>query len=228
MFSQNISTNIRNNFPRITTSYFTQFNRKKYTDSLYSHYNINFPASVQSSVAKRKSEFLAGRLCAKKCLSQYDLSSQVFIGTHREPVWPDGVLGAISHTNNIAGALITKCQDYNGVGLDIENVMSNETVHSISSQIMSKEELRYCNSCNANKNTIFTLIFSAKESFFKAAFSQVQKYFDFHAVKILHISENFLTFRVTEELSEVFQPGYEFSVSWGEIDTQTILTYALL
>lgn len=228
MFSQDISANIRNVFPSKTTYYFTQFNRQKYADNLFNQFDISFPASVQKSVVKRKSEFLAGRLCAKKCLSQYDLVSQVSIGTHREPVWPDGVLGAISHTNNIAGALITKSQDISGVGLDIENVMSNETMHSISSQIMSKEELHYCNSYNADNNTIYTLVFSAKESFFKAAFSQVQKYFDFNAVKVLRISRNLVTFKVTEQLSKGLQPGYEFSVNWMKIDTKTILTYTLL
>lgn len=88
--------------------YATQFNRQGYTDSLFSHFDLSLPSSVQKSFVKRKFKFLAGRLCAKKCLSQYGYIGDVSIGAHREPVWPDGFLGAISHTDNITGALTTE------------------------------------------------------------------------------------------------------------------------
>ncbi|VCW80364.1 hypothetical protein BANRA_00703 [Acinetobacter baumannii] len=70
-------------------------------DHIYQELNIFLPPNIKSSRFIRQLEFLTGRLAAKYALQSLNLQdSIVYQGRHGEPLWPEGVMGGISHVGS--------------------------------------------------------------------------------------------------------------------------------
>lgn len=166
--------------------YYCQFSKNSYSDDLFAYYRVEFPEQLKNAVIKRRAEFLAGRYCASKVLMQQGITeSTIGIGAHRNPLWPSGVRGTISHCNENAVAAICRTSNTLGIGIDIEELASSDTVKRLQSQIFYGQESLLL--ADERKTLIFTLAFSVKESFFKAAYPTVRKYFNFDSVSIVNI-----------------------------------------
>ncbi len=82
---------------------------------------ITFPKSVRNSVPKRQAEFLHGWRAARAALCALEITDlEICIGSHREPVWPSGVHGNISHSAQLAVAIAMLAASVRGVGTDVE------------------------------------------------------------------------------------------------------------
>lgn len=190
--------------------HFCEFNLDSYRDELFDSLGVYFPDTVKKSVVKRRAEFLAGRYCSLKALGMIgEFPDFIPVGKQREPVWPEGVLGAISHTTACATTVVTNDPDIKGLGIDIENLVNTETMEKICSHIMPLEAGDILEQDGLTQEEAFTLIFSLKESFFKAAYPQVKRYFDFNAVKVLSfdVIRQEIEFEVAEDLCPSIQPG---------------------
>jgi hypothetical protein len=44
------------------------------------------------------------------------------IGKEKEPVWPEVIVGSISHCDTLMGAIVAKKSDHVSLGLDIEEI----------------------------------------------------------------------------------------------------------
>lgn len=168
--------------------HYCQFNVRLYDDIYFEHCVIEFPEPIRRAVPKRRAEFLAGRFCARRALETIMLAPpQVAIGCDRNPIWPNNVKGSISHSNTNAVAVVTDSSTIGGIGIDIENRISDTTINNLRSQIVLPDEVKLFFNSKVSDTVVFTIIFSVKESFFKAAYPIVQKYFDFDAVSVLRI-----------------------------------------
>lgn len=169
------------------------FDINQYDDDLFSHYAIDRPDSLSRAVAKRKAEYLAGRICAQELLQKNGVKGQVITGKNREPLFPSAkVVGSITHTNvaeteNIAFCFLADSGLYHGVGIDVEGYIPIDTYLSIKDKIINSNEEAIIKSTPLADNKAFTLIFSIKESFYKAAFGIVQRFFGFSAIEIQNI-----------------------------------------
>lgn len=171
--------------------YECNFNHLFYSDALFSHYNIQFPASLKKSVVKRKSEFLAGRYACKKNLELVGVeNSNVGIGTHRVSVWPNGIKGSITHTDSTALCAISDNTEVASIGIDRECWVSQQVSREIKKYVISPVEEKYLLESDIPFDKALTVIFSAKESFFKALFPFVKQYFDFDSVKVVSLSSH--------------------------------------
>src|SRR3979409_1002599 len=57
------------------------------------------PQALRHATQKRQREFLAGRWCAEEALQCLGAgSTHVAMAKDRAPIWPDGVVGSITHT----------------------------------------------------------------------------------------------------------------------------------
>lgn len=147
------------------------------------------PESLSQWAEKRQAQFLAGRIAANNAL--YHLggieTQSISIGDHREPIWPKGIIGSISHSENssIATAL-SKSNNDKGAGLDMQAIFKNDDKVNLLNIILSKQDWVIFKKMEDSFPECYlaTLIFSAKESFFKAVFSEVNQYFDFNDVSI--------------------------------------------
>jgi 4'-phosphopantetheinyl transferase EntD len=72
-------------------------------------------------VEKRKLEFLAGRSAARVLLRRLGLpDAPILVAPDRAPIWPEGVLGSISHTHGWCVVLAARSTGLTGLGVDVE------------------------------------------------------------------------------------------------------------
>lgn len=168
-------------------SYQTEY----YSDEFFKSFNIPMPSHLKNAVNKRKAEYLAGRWCAQKALDKLGVKNAVIHqGSHRCPSWPEGIVGSITHSAGFAACAVTrKDSDSTYLGIDFEIIPSIETVKAVQAQAFSLIERSRLQSLikgsNIDESLVTLLIFSAKESFFKAMYPKVQAYFGFHALEFM-------------------------------------------
>ncbi|WP_305810507.1 4'-phosphopantetheinyl transferase family protein [Photobacterium leiognathi] len=153
---------------------------------LAAKFDVQVPLSVQRSAKKRQAEFIAGRYLAKLCLMELTgRYSNVAIGAHREPLWPNGLVGAISHTYSKAVALVAKKDDFPFIGIDVEHWLDRETSLKVGADIYDGNELDLLMTQGLSLEVATSLIFSAKESLFKATFPFIGHYFGFESARVV-------------------------------------------
>ncbi|WNO11145.1 4'-phosphopantetheinyl transferase [Teredinibacter sp. KSP-S5-2] len=213
------------------------YDLQHYQDSLYDEYGVSFPENLSNAVAKRKADFLCGRIAAKCCLQFAGLLNHesvgftLPVGNRRAPIWPEGVIGSITHTVKMASAVVAKSAQCKGIGIDIEHWVEEETYHNINSHILTDAEHALMNSSSFSKEQILTLIFSAKEALFKALYPSVKVYFDFLDAELTHWDEDssMLVFHLLKDIGEetVVNAGTECRVEYkiNKDHAKTIMCY---
>lgn len=183
---------------------------------------ITVPDSLEGAILKRKVEFAAGRFCARSALQQLGYWSDALLvrGTDRAPTWPAGYLGSISHCNGLAIAAAAKTSCWSGVGIDIEHPLDKEAAQPIVAQLATNAEMRIGTEKGLTLEQWATLIFSAKESLFKALYPKVGRYFDFldTAVCQLRAEEACIVIQLLTTLSPQYVEGAEYCVRYTYFD----------
>ncbi|AZT83006.1 4'-phosphopantetheinyl transferase superfamily protein [Marinobacter sp. NP-4(2019)] len=148
---------------------------------------VSPPASVARAVAKRQAEYLAGRLCAREALRRA-AGQPLTPGQNDDgsPLWPTGTMGSITHTHGWAAAVVGQQHEYAGVGLDAEQIMPDERGHSLSRQILTApEQERFRQELTVQAGEFVTLVFSLKETLFKALYPLVHRRFYFEHAELV-------------------------------------------
>lgn len=135
---------------------------------------------VQRAVDKRRREFAAGRACARSALGQLGIEPQPILADDRAPRWPQGAVGSITHTDGYAAAVAGSRDGFAGLGLDAE--CSDRVKPRLWKQIAGEEEVRWLEKDAALADLHGTILFSAKEAFYKAQYSVSQAWVGFHDV----------------------------------------------
>ncbi|BDX04996.1 4'-phosphopantetheinyl transferase family protein [Planctobacterium marinum] len=165
------------------------FDLSRYDDSLFNEFAIVFPEALKNAVPKRKAEFLAGRYCAGRALQALRCAQhQVGIGENRSPLWPDGVVGAISHDCNNAIVMAKhKTSTTDAIGVDIEKWIAESELDKVQQLVLNQDEHQLLMQSGLSMQQGITTLFSAKESFFKAIYNQVGEYFGFEEAQLIDI-----------------------------------------
>lgn len=137
-------------------------------------------AYLGHAVAKRAQEFAAGRLCARRALREYGIEQfPLRVAADRQPVWPPGFLGSITHTAGWCGAVVAEKRAMAAIGIDSEIV--GHVTPDIWSTICTDSETSWVHSLPEHERAAaVTLIFSAKEAFYKCQYPLVSEWLDFH------------------------------------------------
>lgn len=211
-----------------------QLNINAYHDEMFNEYNIIFPQSLAKAVPKRKAEFLAGRIIVREAMIAMALPTRdIPIGNNREPCWPKGIAGSITHSGNQVFCLVSKKN--NCIGIDYEEIISTENVADIQRSVVSIKEVILFSEVSSDYNKILTLAFSAKESLYKALYFSVQKYFDFLDVTIISFQDEIsddgssllsLTLEVNIDLNKDVYKGRAFKVlyQWQDAGVLTFIS----
>jgi len=203
------------------------YNLDRYSDSLFIKYNINFPKSVSESCAKRKAEYLAGRVCAQTALNYFSFKTWE-LNSHpqfRYPLWPENINGSITHTKEYAAAAVTNNKNLL-IGIDSEKILNRDNLAKLGNMIINSNEFdNISKNNNFSASLIYTLSFSAKESLFKCIFKLVNKYLDFHDSEILEVNSNKQSFKII--LKNIPHLKNEFIGYYNiqEDRIETIITY---
>ena len=152
---------------------------------------VTLPASLAGAVKKRQLEFLAGRWCAREALRRCgadDADRSIPSGENREPVWPAGVVGAITHTHGYASVAVARSSVARGIGIDAESWIPEGRAASLSSRLAGAGEVEaIAEATGFTFGRALTLLFSAKETIFKCLYPEVQRYFHFHDAVIVGV-----------------------------------------
>ena len=141
----------------------------------------------QLSSVSRKEHYRSGRICAGEVLSKLGTLGQPVLRDPqtREPLRPEGISGAITHSGNWAAAAAGKTSDVLGIGIDLED-LERQVDSRISRHVCIPEEQKWLQECGEDfLEQNLKIIFSAKESIFKAFFPYTRTYLHFHDARIL-------------------------------------------
>src|SRR5512134_460449 len=76
---------------------------------------------VARAVDKRRREFAKGRACARAALARLGcVAGPLLTGSEREPLWPDGVVGSVTHTDSYCAVAVVRSAACAGLGIDAE------------------------------------------------------------------------------------------------------------
>jgi 4'-phosphopantetheinyl transferase EntD len=134
---------------------------------------------------------------------------------------------------SLAISLVTQSEKM-FIGIDIEKIMSEQLANSIHTQIIQQNEHRLLINCSiAKKNSLsfskgLSLIFSAKETLFKALYPHVNEYFFFHTAEVSNINfnSNHLQLKLKETFYQKHQLKTFYTIYFQWIDGG-ILTYLI-
>ncbi|MEG0007023.1 MAG: 4'-phosphopantetheinyl transferase superfamily protein [Aeromonas sp.] len=211
-----------------------RFDLAAFTPACFTEQGIALPHTLGRAVAKRQGEFLAGRLAARQALRPFGLADQeVAIGEGRAPCWPVGMEGSISHSQ-LAGAGMALCAvrpGRAGLGLDLEAWLSEEQASQLWPGIVDKEEWERLAAGAATADLSLaeglTLVFSAKESLFKALYPRVGRYFDFLDASWSAMGGQTLTLTLKTALAPDLPAGWYCTLHWQRLPGGLLTLLAL-
>jgi len=150
---------------------------------------VHFLTEVENKITlgfsqKRLTDFSTGRYCAIKALEQLGIQDTTIpIGADRAPIWPEGIVGSISHCDKLVGAIIAKKTDHISLGLDIEEI--GRVTPDLWDLVFTENEKVYLSSlCERKLEEHSTAIFSIKEAFYKFQHPITKIFLDFLDVEV--------------------------------------------
>ena len=135
---------------------------------------------VARAVESRRVQFTTGRHCARLALAQLGLPPVAIpSGERGEPLWPAGVVGAITHCEGYRAAALAHAREVTTVGIDAE---PNEPLPDgiLARSAFGSEPAHVGALAEASPAVHWDrLLFSAKESVYKAWFPLARRWLGF-------------------------------------------------
>jgi 4'-phosphopantetheinyl transferase EntD len=126
---------------------------------------------------KRRREFTTGRSCARRALAELELPpGPILPGPDREPSWPPGAVGSITHCRDYCAAVASTSR-FAAIGIDAE--VHDELPEGVLERISFPEERAWLERRAGDGPHWDTVVFSAKESVFKAWFPVARRWLGF-------------------------------------------------
>ena len=137
-------------------------------------------ASIRSAVETRREEFTTARACARAALARLGLPPiAITIGERGEPEWPAGLVGSITHCEGYRGCAVARSTEIATVGIDAEP--NAPLPEGVLSGVARTEELSGLSDLKHAAPAIRwdRLLFSAKESVYKAWYPLAKRWLGF-------------------------------------------------
>jgi 4'-phosphopantetheinyl transferase EntD len=138
---------------------------------------------VVGAIERRKREFACGRACARRAFADLGLPPPVIpSGAQREPIWPEGVVGSLTHTRGLCAAAVATSSRYRALGLDAERERVFEA--ALITRVADDSELEHAEALGLERAALALVVFSAKEAVYKAQFPASRVYLGFRDVRL--------------------------------------------
>ena len=147
-------------------------------------------ALIARAVEKRRKEFTAGRTCLRNVLAKLGVSNgPILQNKMRSPRVPRGYTATITHSGELCAAAAVKKGEIEAIGIDVEEHSALEP--NIEKMILVPNEQMMINDL-PNRGSVHwdKVIFSAKESFYKAYFQITEQYLDYLEAEFFVEPEN--------------------------------------
>jgi enterobactin synthetase component D / holo-[acyl-carrier protein] synthase len=141
--------------------------------------------ALGDAVDKRRREFVTGRACARQALARLGFHPcSVPGGPGGAPVWPQGVVGSITHCRGYVACAVASREMLGAVGIDAE---PHEPLNGeILPEIVTPAENRRLTDLSAAWPDVHwdRVWFSAKEAVYKAWFPLTGRWLGFHDAEV--------------------------------------------
>lgn len=140
---------------------------------------------IAGAVERRRLEFATVRACARTALSRLGYPAEPLLpGSCREPLWPTGAVGAMTHCRGMHAAAVASACAYAAIGIDAEP--REELPADLIGTVAAGQEVDMLGELKRAAPEIpwSRLLFSAKESVFKAWFPLTRTWLGFDDCRI--------------------------------------------
>ena len=137
-------------------------------------------AVVARAVDKRRREFTAVRSCARRAMEKLGVPARsVLPGERGAPVWPDGLAGSMTHCEGYCAAALVRAADLASLGIDAE--VHGPLPEGVLASVSLPGEAARIGRLSAERPAVHwdRLLFSAKESVYKAWYPLTGQWLDF-------------------------------------------------
>lgn len=134
------------------------------------------PEAIRRAIPARRAEFAAGRAAAREALARAGHPpTPIAMGPDRAPVWPEGIVGSITHAQGMALAAVARASAVLCLGIDMEPdaPMPAEVIDTIRAPGEAPADPRTARA-----------VFCAKEAVYKAVYPLTGAVWGFDAVRI--------------------------------------------
>jgi 4'-phosphopantetheinyl transferase EntD len=170
------------------------------------------------TVNTRQREFAAGRNCARAALGLLGVpQSPILQGQYREPLWPVGAVGSITHCEGYCAAAVASAKDYASIGIDAE--LNESLPAGVLDLIAVRAERAWLQDAPHGLVCWDRLLFSIKESIYKTWFPMEQCWLDFDQA-VVEVDSRTSTFKAA-----ILHPASLFP---GVIEGKYLVTHSLL
>ncbi|KUN03305.1 4'-phosphopantetheinyl transferase [Streptomyces yokosukanensis] len=142
-------------------------------------------AIVARSVTKRRREFAAVRACARQAMEKLGVPAQPIVSGERgAPRWPDGLIGSMTHCEGFCGAALARTGELVSLGVDAEP--HGPLPAGVAASVFLPPEAERLARLAGQRPAVHwdRILFSAKESVYKAWFPLTGAWLDFSEADI--------------------------------------------
>jgi 4'-phosphopantetheinyl transferase EntD len=141
-------------------------------------------AYIARAVEIRQAQFGSARVCARRALSRLGIAPCALVPkSDRSPNWPSGIKGSIAHTEQHCAVALTDAHQIAAVGLDVES--DTPLKAGLEEVVCTEAELLWLQRFDRiAMGWLGTLVFSAKEAFYKCQFPITETILDFQDVEL--------------------------------------------
>ncbi|TKA00293.1 4'-phosphopantetheinyl transferase family protein [Actinacidiphila oryziradicis] len=151
-----------------------------------------------ATIEKRRREFTTVRHCARRALARLGLPPAPIVpGERGAPRWPQGILGSMTHCDGYRAAALARTTDFFSLGIDAEP--AGPLPKGVLKAVSSPTERSALAALADRRPDVHwdTLLFSAKESVYKAWFPLTHRFLDFSGAELeFHPGSNSFTARL--------------------------------
>lgn len=160
------------------------FQQAAWRPELHQEWQLPLPSCLQNAVTKRKAEHLASRWLVQQTLAHFEVPDFILHNApDRSPIWPDGIQASLSHSGDCVMLAVTHAPLC--VGIDVEQIMAAETAQQTADMLMNTAERAYLSALPLPFAVSATLLFSLKESLYKALWPTLRQPMDFHQAELV-------------------------------------------
>jgi 4'-phosphopantetheinyl transferase EntD len=146
-------------------------------------------ALLGQAVERRRQEFTTARACARAALARLGLPAvPILAGERGEPLWPAGIVGSITHCNGYRACALAPAAQLLALGIDAEP--NAPLPDGVLADIVCAEELSHLRALAVAAPHVRwdRLLFSAKESIYKAWFPLTHRTLGFEDAQLSFVS----------------------------------------
>ncbi|MFT4539643.1 MAG: 4'-phosphopantetheinyl transferase EntD [Planctomycetota bacterium] len=140
--------------------------------------------AVAHTVPARQREFATGRRLAHELIREIGVPDVPLVPREdRVPCWPDGIVGSISHSADHCAVAVARSDSWKSLAVDVEPHLPLEP--ELWDLICTPAERSWLSRAPDRwRGSLARVIFSAKESVYKAIYPMLRRMLEFHDVQL--------------------------------------------